>query len=145
MTELTAINEDIFEQAKQTALLGLETNTRLIRFKLDYLNLIIDLLTDINDENPFENYKHYCWIVKKNIRWLEEELDAYDPGVQRLIIRLEDNKEDEQYLMNCHLRVSEHIKSWNDEYEMFIHKRSQLESGEIHVLDTFKCIENFKN
>jgi hypothetical protein len=145
MTELTAISEDIFEQANKTALLGLETNTRLIRFKIDYLNLIVDMLTDINNETPFENYKHYCWIVKKNIRWLDEELDAHEPGVQRLILRLKDNKDDEQYLMNCHLRVSEHIKLWNESYDEFVKKRLQLESGEIHVLDTFKHIEQFKN
>lgn len=145
MTDLAVISEDILEQAKKTALIGLETNTRLIKFKLEYLNLIIDMLTDLNEEKPFENYSHYCWIVKKNIRWLEEELDEHDPGVQRLILRLENNKEDEQYLMNCHLRVSEHIKLWNESYDEYVNMRMQLENGEIHVLDTFRHIEQFKN
>jgi hypothetical protein len=144
MTELTTIIEDIFEQAKNTALLGLETNTRLIRFKIQYLNLIIDGLKEINETNPFENYRHYCWIVNKNIRWLQEELDEHEPGVRRLLLRLDDHRDDEQYLMNCHLRVSEHIKLWNEDYDDYVTLRNKLESGEMSVLDTFKCIEEYK-
>ena len=145
MSELFTIKENIFEQSKMTALLGLETNTKLIRFKIDYLNLIIDLLTDYHNEYTFKEYNEYCWIVKKNIRWLQEELDEHEPGVQRLILRLQDNKEDEEYLMNSHLRVSEYIKYWNECYEEYVKKRQSLETGEIHVLDTFKCIEDYKN
>jgi hypothetical protein len=141
MSELFTITENILGQAKNTALIGLETNTKLIKFKIEYLNLIIDLLSETNEETQFKEYKHYCWIVKKNIHWLFDELHAHEPGVRALILRLEDNKEDEQYLMNCHLRISEHIKKWNESYEECSKKKLQLESREIHVLDTFKAIE----
>jgi hypothetical protein len=141
MSELFTINENMLEQAKNTALLGLETNTKLIRFKIDLFNLIIELLTEKNDEYPFQKYDEYYWIVQKNISWLEEELDAHEPGVKRLLLRLEENKDDEQYLMNCHLRVSEHIKVWNEDYEHYLSKRLQIETGEINVLDIFKCLE----
>ena len=141
MSELFTINENILEQAKQTAILGLETNTKLIRFKIDFFNLIIDLLTEKHEDYPIQKYDEYCWIVRKNIRWLDEELDEHEPGVQRLLLRLEENKDDEQYLMNCHLRVSEHIKRWNEDYEHYKSSRFKIESGEINVLDTFKYLD----
>lgn len=37
MSEPFTISENILEQAKKTALLGLEINTKLIRFKIDFL------------------------------------------------------------------------------------------------------------
>ena len=138
MTELYTINEDIFEQVKQTIQLGLETNTKLIRFKIDYLKLIIELLHEINETEPFNNYDYYCWIVRKNIKWLDDELDAHEPGIKRMLLRMEQNKDNEEYLMNCHLRVSEHIKQWDESYHNYVNKLELINNGTINVLDTFK-------
>ena len=138
MTKLYTISEDIYEQVKQTIQQGLETNTRLILLKIDYLNKIIELLNEINEDKPFTEYAYYRWIINTNIKRFKNKLKEHGPGIKRMLLRIERNKDNEQYLMNCNLRVLEHIKSWNESYSTYEEKLKSLNDGNIHVLETFK-------
>ncbi len=135
MSSLETIYEDILEQSIQTAIQGLETNTRLINFKLKYLELI---KIKLNEIKPFDNYHRYIWIINKNIKWLKRELSENKPGVDRLISRFNNNKDDEQYLMNTNLRIIERIQQWNKSYLEYVDKYDDIETGRISVLDTFE-------
>ncbi len=133
MSGLFPITEDIYEQVKKTASDAIQTKKVLIQCQIEYLELVLSL---VSPTNP--NYDYYCNGIKKDIRGLEYECEANDIGIQRLLLRMENNKNDEEYLMNSHLRIQEHIKQWKDTHKEVLEQYTLLNNGTIYVMDLFE-------